>query len=134
MQSTDFRDFPTDQNDVTHSFDPIKTELPIDWRQLRQLSEGNEEFELELLNIFLTETTSLLQQGQQAILHSQSKALHHVAHQIKGSSGNIGMNEIVHFAKALEQAAQNHDWETASNQIEQIHRSLNYVQNFLQTP
>jgi histidine phosphotransfer protein HptB len=136
MQSTDFLDYPTDQNTVTHPTDPARTERPeaIDWQQLRQLSEGNEEFELELLQIFVTETRSLLQQAQQAILRHDAPPLSHIAHQIKGGSGNIGMHEIVRVARELEQSAQTGDWESAANQLTQIRRSLNYVQNLLHAP
>ncbi|MBE9029175.1 Hpt domain-containing protein [filamentous cyanobacterium LEGE 11480] len=112
--------------------DPTRTELPIDWQQLRQLSDGNEEFELELLNIFVTEMTLRLRQAQQAILHSQSDALAHLAHQMKGSSGNLGMGEIVRLSRELEAAAQTQNWEDAANQVEKISRSLNFIQNFLQ--
>jgi histidine phosphotransfer protein HptB len=134
MQSADFMDYPTNRNTVTHPSDPAQTEFPIDWQQLRLLSEGNEEFELELLNIFVTETRSLLQQARQAILSQNAPPLAHIAHQIKGGSGNIGMREIVRVARELEQSAQAPDWESAANQIEQISRSLNYVQNFLHAP
>jgi histidine phosphotransfer protein HptB len=143
MQSTDFMDYPTDRITVTHPTDPAPAEFPmvddnrpeaIDWQQLRQLSEGNEEFELELLHIFLTETRSLLHQAQQAILRRDAPPLAHIAHQIKGGSGNIGMREIVRIARELERSAQERDWESAANQLEQISRSLNYVQNFLHAP
>ncbi len=134
MQSTDFMDYPTAKITVPHPPDPAQAAFPIDWQQLRQLSEGNEEFELELLQIFLTETRSLLQQAQQAILRRDAPPLAHIAHQIKGGSGNIGMREIVRLARELEQSTQVRDWESATNQVEQITRSLNYVQNFLHVP
>jgi histidine phosphotransfer protein HptB len=134
MQSADFMDYSTNRNTVTHPSDPAQAEFPIDWQQLRLLSEGNEEFELELLNIFVTETRSLLQQARQSILAQDAPPLAHIAHQIKGGSGNIGMREIVRVARELEQSAQIPDWESAANQVEQITRSLNYVQNFLHAP
>jgi histidine phosphotransfer protein HptB len=134
MQSTDLMDDPIDPNAVTQPSDPAQAEFPIDWQQLRLLSEGNEEFELELLNIFVTETRSLLQQARHVILSQDAPPLAHIAHQIKGGSGNIGMREIVRFARELEQSAQSGDWESATNQVEQISRSLNYVQNFLHAP
>jgi histidine phosphotransfer protein HptB len=143
MQSTDFMDYPSDRITVTHPTDPPPAAFPmlddhppaaIDWQQLRQLSEGNEEFELELLHIFLTETRSLLHQAQQAIRRRDAPPLAHIAHQIKGGSGNIGMCEIVRVARELERSAQIPDWESAANQVEQITRSLNYVQNLLHAP
>jgi histidine phosphotransfer protein HptB len=134
MQSTDLMDDPIDPNAVTQPSDSARAEFPIDWQQLRLLSEGNEEFELELLNMFVTETRSLLQQARHVILSQNPSPLAHIAHQIKGGSGNIGMREIVRVARELEQSAQSEDWESAANQVEQINRSLNYVQDFLHAP
>jgi HPt (histidine-containing phosphotransfer) domain-containing protein len=134
MQSTDFIMDYLDTATMNHPAHATPAEFPIDWQQLRQLSDGNEEFELELLHIFVTETQSLLQQAHQAILHSEAMPLAHIAHQIKGGSGNIGMREIVRCARELERSAQQSDWETAANQIEEIRRSLNHVQNFLHAP
>lgn len=119
---------------MTHSSNPARSALPIDWKQLQQLSEGNEEFELELLQIFLTETTKLLQRAQYAILHHDRPQLAHAAHQMKGGSGNIGMTEMARLCRELETMTQAEDWEQAGQQVEAIARSLNYVANYLQTP
>jgi histidine phosphotransfer protein HptB len=112
----------------------VRAALPIDWRQLSQLSDGNEEFELELLEIFAIETGKLLHSAHQAVIGQDAQTLHHVAHQIKGGSGNIGMVEMVRFARELEQQAHKQDWHSAVNCLDQISRSLSYVQNFLQAP
>jgi hypothetical protein len=45
-----------------------RNSLPIDWKQLGQLSDGNEAFERELLGIFLAESQQRLQQAQQALI------------------------------------------------------------------
>ncbi|MFM2430187.1 MAG: hypothetical protein RLZZ511_1400 [Cyanobacteriota bacterium] len=138
MRSIEMMDYATNRNAVTQPTDPnidaTPRESPIDWQQLRQLSEGNEEFELELLRIFTRETWLLLPQAHQAIGLRHAQPLAQIAHKIKGSSGNIGLREIVRCSRALEESAAIADWEQAANQIEQIARSLNYVQNLLQAP
>jgi HPt (histidine-containing phosphotransfer) domain-containing protein len=121
---------PIDQ----HPIDQWRAELAIDWHQLRQLSEGNEEFELELLHIFATETGLLLQQGQQAILQRAQSPLAHIAHRLKGSSGSIGIHKIAQLAQALEQSARAQDWDNAASQIEQLTRLLTDIQNLLHAP
>jgi histidine phosphotransfer protein HptB len=154
MQRAEFMEFQPTRLTMTHSSDSssdptsdmtggsnpdltraaMGATLPIDWKQLRQLSDGNEEFELELLEIFWTETIKLLQNAQRAILIQDADQLGYVAHQIKGGSGNLGMTEMARLAKELEQQAKTQDWPNASSCIERLNRSLNYVQKFLQAP
>jgi histidine phosphotransfer protein HptB len=127
-------EFPLSSLTMHHSPNAARAALPIDWQQLQQLSEGNEAFELELLQIFLTETERLLQHAQRALLAHDIPQLNYVAHQIKGGSGNIGMGEMVRLAKALEQQAKAQDWENATTSLAQLNRSLTHVQTFLQSP
>jgi histidine phosphotransfer protein HptB len=119
---------------ISDAISKARAALPIDWQQLQQLSEGNEAFELELLQIFLTETQRLLQHAQRAILAHDIPQLSYVAHQIKGGSGNIGMGEMVRLAKALEHQSKAQDWENATTSLAQLNRSLTHVQAFLQSP
>jgi histidine phosphotransfer protein HptB len=131
-------EFPLSSLTMHHSpnaaIKAARAALPIDWQQLQQLSEGNEAFELELLQIFLTENQRLLQHAQRALLAHDIPQLNYVAHQIKGGSGNIGMGEMVRLAKALEQQAKAQDWENATTSLAQLNRSLTHVQTFLQSP
>jgi histidine phosphotransfer protein HptB len=119
---------------MTHSGHPAKSTLPIDWQQLQQLSDGNEEFEMELLQMFLNEARSALLRAQQAISQRDAQGLSAIGHQLKGASGNIGMVELSRLSRELELAAKQAAWDKATQEVEQISRSLNFVQNFLQTP
>jgi histidine phosphotransfer protein HptB len=105
--------------------------FPIDWAQLHLLSEGNEEFELELLNIFWTETHSRLQVAQTAVLTADFAALHYVAHQMKGASGNVGLHDVWRIASELEKMAHRADLTGADTLLLELSRCLNYVQAFL---
>ncbi len=136
MQSIDPTDQSIESSRMTDLIvDPeTRAEFPIDWQQLRQLSEGNEEFELELLHIFAAETFSRLQQAQTAILQRDQSSLAHIAHQIKGGSGSIGMHLLMQLAKELEVSAKVQDWEKATSQIEPMIRLLTYVQSLLHIP
>ena len=68
--------------------------IPIDWRRLHDLSDGNQEFEVELLKIFFVETKTQLQVLSLAILESDLPTIEHLAHKLKGSSGNIGLFDL----------------------------------------
>ena len=76
--------------------------IPIDWKQLHALSDGNEEFEVELLKIFFVETKTQLQLLSLAILKSDLPTIEHLAHKLKGSSGNIGFFDLYQHASLLE--------------------------------
>ncbi len=79
--------------------------IPIDWKQLHALSDGNEEFEVELLKIFFVETKTQLQLLSLAILESNLPTIEHLAHKLKGSSGNIGFFDLYQHASLLEHQA-----------------------------
>jgi histidine phosphotransfer protein HptB len=112
---------------------PLSREtLPIDWAQLHLLSEGNEEFELELLTIFWSETQNRLQLAQTAVLNADLATLQYVAHQMKGASGNVGLQDVWRIASALEKMAHCGDLTGADTLLLELSRCLNYVQAFLQ--
>ena len=76
--------------------------IPIDWKRLHDLSDGNPEFEVELLKIFFVETKTQLQVLSLAILESDLPTIEHLAHKLKGSSGNIGLFDLYQHASLLE--------------------------------
>lgn len=76
--------------------------IPIDWKRLHDLSDGNQEFEVELLKIFFVETKTQLQVLSLAILESDLPTIEHLAHKLKGSSGNIGLFDLYQHASLLE--------------------------------
>ena len=76
--------------------------IPIDWKRLHDLSDGNPEFEVELLKIFFVETKTQLQVLSLAILESDLLTIEHIAHKLKGSSGNIGLFDLYQHASLLE--------------------------------
>jgi HPt (histidine-containing phosphotransfer) domain-containing protein len=117
---------------VEHGCNPSPDFLPIDWQQLQALSDGNEEFELELLKIFVIETHKLLQIAQKAALEHQIDTLCRVAHQIKGSSGNVGLQKVFQIARQLEQYAKDDDLGRVMTLIMELYQSLYYLDQFLE--
>jgi HPt (histidine-containing phosphotransfer) domain-containing protein len=109
-----------------------RNSLPIDWKQLGQLSDGNEAFERELLGIFLTESRDRLQQAQQALFACDYEGLRSAAHQMKGASGNIGMHDFWEMAAKLERRAKQENLSGVDNILVEMMRSLTYVEIYLQ--
>lgn len=105
--------------------------LPIDWHQLHQLSDGNEEFERELLQIFFVETKTRLQLLEAAIATQDYDTLQYLAHQIKGASGNVGLREMWQTAAQLEQDARRREITHSQTLLAHLVTSLLTIQAFL---
>ena len=108
--------------------------IPIDWKRLHDLSDGNPEFEVELLKIFFVETKTQLQILSVAILKSDLPTIEHLAHKLKGSSGNIGLFDLYQHAILLEhqvrsskltQNSRTRNSRTQNSRIEQIRAEQN---------
>ncbi|MGI0494896.1 Hpt domain-containing protein [Alkalinema pantanalense CENA528] len=106
--------------------------VDIDWKQLHQLSDGNTEFEVELLKIFFVETKTRLQLLESALADRDCHTLQYLAHQIKGASGNVGLRKMWQAATELEKQARQQDLSHGSLLLTQLNNSLLVVQDFLE--
>ena len=104
----------------------------IDWQYLHQLSENNEEFELELLQIFVEDTQVHLQGLKSAIASNNFQQLARETHHIKGASANIGATTIQIKAEKLEQLASLQQLEGATNLLAQLEQIFHRIQAMLQ--
>ncbi|MDY6804043.1 MAG: PAS domain-containing protein [Cyanobacteriota bacterium] len=80
-------------------------ESPVDSDRLSQLSGGDAEFQLELLQAFLEDTEADLAEVSQAIASQDAAALAMKARQIQESAVNIGVRLIPDLATQLEELA-----------------------------
>jgi histidine phosphotransfer protein HptB len=111
---------------------PSPAILAINWKQFHALSEGNEEFEVELLKIFFVETKTQLQLLAIAIAEGDLRKIEHLAHQIKGSSGNIGFLTISQQAGFLEQQARSRSQIPEMDFLTGMIQELTSIQIFLE--
>ena len=122
---------------------PSTTDLPvadnalshvIDWHYLHQLSYDNEEFERELLHIFVEDVGNHLACLKIAIDHRHFLDIEHTAHHIKGASANVGLATMSAIASQFEQEARHHQiQENAVEQLAKLQQTLDAVQLFLST-
>ena len=83
---------------------------PIDLEQLNQISEGDIEFEIEVLQVFVEDVSQRLISMREASLSGDHQQVMAEAHHIKGSSSNVGalqIKELVLKIENLEQAQLN---------------------------
>ncbi len=109
-----------------------KATLAIDWNQLSQLSEGNREFEVELIKLFFVETKTLLTLLADAIDLQDIRQVEYIGHQIKGSSGTIGFRAMSQIAGQLEQQARHQNLNLASSGLQALTQWILEIQNFLE--
>ncbi len=105
--------------------------LAIDWEHLHQISDGNAEFERELLQIFVEDTHDHLKEAQAALLKGDYDAVSREAHHFKGASANVGLIEMQAIAGKLETDAHAKQLSEAAVMLAELTDSLQDVQAFL---
>lgn len=101
--------------------------LTIDWEHLHQISDGNDEFEQELLQIFVDDTRTHLATAKAALAARDGEQLGRSAHHIKGSSANVGLYQMQAIAACLEEQASHSDFTEAAAQFAQLSELLEQV-------
>jgi len=81
----------------------------IDVEQLNQISEGDIEFEIEILQVYVEDTSQRIHKISEAIAIQDYPQIMKQAHHIKGSSSNVGALQMRLFALQLEHLDQNQD-------------------------
>ncbi len=109
-----------------------KAALAIDWAQLYQISDGNQDFEVELIKLFFVETKTLLTSLSGAIVTQNTQHIEHIAHQIKGSSGNIGFRAMSAIADQLELQARQKNLTLAPQLLQELTQWIVEIQQFLE--
>ena len=105
--------------------------LTIDWEHLHQISDGNEDFERELLQIFIEDTHNHLEDAQVALLTKDCDAVSRAAHHVKGASANVGLREMQAIASQLETDAHVKPLSEATVMLAKLADLLQEVQTFL---
>jgi PAS domain S-box-containing protein len=105
----------------------------IDWEHLHQISDGNEEFELELLQVFIKDTQTHLLLAEAAISQQDYWALEQEAHHIKGASGNVGIKSMQTIAATLEQQARQKQVEDGLSMVNELEEILKQIHTFVRS-
>ncbi|NJN58673.1 MAG: response regulator, partial [Leptolyngbyaceae cyanobacterium SL_5_9] len=104
----------------------------LNWRHLHQISDGNREFELELLQVFVEDSQIHLEALKRAIANHEIWEVEQAAHHIKGASANVGAKIMQAAAEQLEQQARQNQIQTPDRFLTEIDQSLNQIQAFVQ--
>jgi PAS domain S-box-containing protein len=96
--------------DATAATAPLRFEL------LREYCGDDLDAIREILDVFAESTADLLRRMRASLAGRDAAAAKALAHELKGASGNLGLNEMAAAAAALELAAGAADWDRAERE------------------
>ena len=106
---------------------------PIDPEQLNQISEGDIEFEVEVLQVYVEDASQRINKIREAIAIQDYNQIRRQAHHIKGSSSNVGAMQMRLFAVQLEELGENQDSEKVLTISEQMLAQMQAIEQFIIT-
>jgi len=104
---------------------------PIEMRRMLDLFDGEEDIIDELLGVFY-DSIAPLKTKLAAAIHERGASVKAVAHEIKGSSANIGAEILGDLAEELETATEKQDWVEIERLAAKIQNELNRVEQFIE--
>lgn len=106
----------------------------IDWEQLHELSGHDQEFEQELLQIFLQDSVEQVLHLQTAWAAGNLGEIRQIAHHIKGASANVGAVVISGWAAQIEMAARDNRGETIGRSLDELSQGVEKLKAYLGQP
>ena len=79
----------------------------------------------ELLELYVETTTSDLAELKEAIEAKDARLVHEKAHSIKGSSGNLGLDEMYELAKEIDDRARGNSLDGLNEMIQALEKKFN---------
>ncbi|MBW3584559.1 MAG: PAS domain S-box protein [Cyanobacteria bacterium 0813] len=103
----------------------------VDMARLREIAGADLEFEREILQAFVVDTGSYLEEAKVAIASGDVQTLARRAHQIKGVSATAAVRLMPEMADQLQSLAESNDWEGATKIIAELEIILAEVQKWV---
>ena len=96
----------------------------VDWGRLKEISEGDSAFQLELVQGFIKEGATFITQAKQSLVDEDWNTLANKAHQIKGASSSVAVQAMPEVARQLRNEALLKNQESAAQLIAQLDQIL----------
>jgi len=106
-------------------------ESPVNLEQLHQISEGDIEFEIEVLQVYVEDISQRLDKIRAEIIGNKWSQIMGEAHHLKGASSNVGAFQVQTLALQLEVLNQSQDSEKALGLIDEMFLRLKEVELFI---
>jgi PAS domain S-box-containing protein len=104
---------------------------PVDLERLDELSQGDVEFQRELLQVFIEDALIYLEGIKFALSQEDYVMLARRAHQLKGSSATVAIRKMPELAAKLESQAQNNQMLGAVALVQEIEKILECLKAFV---
>ncbi len=108
-----------------------QSKSPIDLEQLNQISEGDIEFEIEVLQAYAEDIHQRIDLVSEAIANNDHGQIMRLTHHIKGSSSNVGAWQMEALAVQLEKLAQSQNLANTSEIIDNMIREIQSIEQFI---
>lgn len=106
---------------------------PIDLSRLEEVCDNDKTAMMEILQIYQNATEPLMESLRISLEKSDLKLLKESAHKLKGSSANIGAQEMADLAKTMEMAAKEVNWPKANTCYPTIIQLFQKIKLFIAT-
>jgi ligand-binding sensor domain-containing protein/signal transduction histidine kinase/CheY-like chemotaxis protein/HPt (histidine-containing phosphotransfer) domain-containing protein len=110
---------------------PVDAHAPVDWGHIVAVSDGDEEFARELVQLFIDSGDAALRQIREALDRGDLTAMGSIAHSFKGSSANMRAESTRAAAGRLEQAARSGNVDRLAELEEQLRREAELAFDYL---
>ncbi len=104
----------------------------INLTRLQEVSDGDKQFQILILQTFIEGATININTMLTALENNDYIEVEHQAHQLKGSSANIGIDSMQEIAQKLEDQAKQQQLSQTKELISDLEKKLHYVQDFWQ--
>jgi signal transduction histidine kinase/ligand-binding sensor domain-containing protein/DNA-binding response OmpR family regulator len=112
---------------------PYTGDAPVDWERLMKVSDGDEDFAQDLVQLFIESGDAALRDITVALQRGDLAAVGRVAHSFKGSSANIFAQPASTAAARLEEAARAGNAKELSLLEQQLRLEANRATDFLRS-
>jgi CheY-like chemotaxis protein len=106
-------------------------EVPVNLERLHELARGDLEFQQELLEVFLEDALTYVEEIKVALAVEDFVTLARRAHQLKGSSATVAIRKMPELAAKLESQAEDTQLLGAAELVNELEQILERVQAFL---
>jgi HPt (histidine-containing phosphotransfer) domain-containing protein len=104
---------------------------PIDLEQLNQISEGDIEFEIEVLQVYVEDILQRIEKLRGAIANKDSTLTMREAHHIKGASSNVGALQMQSLATKIENLHQDEELPFAIEILDEMLEKMKDIELFI---
>lgn len=104
---------------------------PVDLARIQEMSEGDRQFEQELIQLFLEDQQRRINVITESLSPGEWTRIAGEAHAIKGASANIGAGRLAELARALQAASENEAADQIRHGLESIKIEFSHVEEFL---